>query len=316
MEAQNSLDLNADKRNLALLILKVLCVFIGGAGFYGQLEGQQFSFFASLFYLILLMPICWKYIALYKQKEGARDYIAEKAIQEEIEFFAYQILDTETHKYSSTHVSSFNYSVSSNVAFHSDQQIWGINLATQKEEMLEFLEANVPVRPGHIVVFAKNKNLDRFESAKNITTGNSWRLDNKGSTHSRLKKSDSVIIASVLGWLAAIPYIGSFVQSVCVFIILRTKKGCLHDAEGVHKKFFALLLLIINPVYLAILWHWPTNYRGKFTDFWILYVIGALVISAVQVAAVLDERKQMTIRAKYLEKSMDDYGCALNLEPV
>lgn len=250
----------------------------------------------------------------FRLREGMRDEIARNSVDAEIEFSSYQVIESETHKYASTHVSEFNNQISSSTSFHSDQTLWGKNLETSIEEQLIFDKANVPARPGHIVALAWNKVLGKYELVKNLTMNKAWYLDTRGSIHSKLDQKTTVLWMFACAFFAAIPYLGTLPHLAITMYIMRSNGGIIHDTSGVHKKLYCIALILTQLVYLIILFFWQPNYRGEYTNFWWVYLLAVVVIGSIQLAIANDEKQQVIKRGKYFEECFNRYVESLPIE--
>ena len=82
--------------------------------------------------------------------------------------------------------------VISTVEHHVDQNIWVKDLSSGKEMQLNFKEFSFPVRPGHILVLAKDEASEEWERLINKTTGEkSYANEILNPIHANHRKSHS-----------------------------------------------------------------------------------------------------------------------------
>lgn len=94
-------------------------------------------------------------------------------------FKKFEVIEENTHKYSSTSVNSFGTDrITSTTTHHSKQTIWLKNTDTNQEEQLNLpTEYNVPARSGHKILCAYDQT-GNLAQIQNITTGHSKNFIN------------------------------------------------------------------------------------------------------------------------------------------
>ena len=130
----------------------------------------------------------------------------------------FEVLNSSTHKYSSTAVSSDNTNtIRSTVTHHSDQELWLKDLDSGKDRKFDFTSFNVDAQPGHKLLMIWDKKGGRLERIINPNTSitnaaygiyNTWGPKNK-HLQSRVARFTSALFTGafsmvpVLGWLVS-----------------------------------------------------------------------------------------------------------------
>ncbi len=153
----------------------------------------------------------------------------------------YEVVDERTHKYSSTDVHEStdfagNSRVSSNVSYHSDQNVWVKDVETGKERKFSFNSYNISVRPGHKILCAWNKKSSKLERIVNLSTDdtsagngvyNYWAYGSRGNYVSKLLKKPFKVDSETIfiSLFAALPFLGTLALALFSLAVLFKMKG-------------------------------------------------------------------------------------------
>lgn len=173
----------------------------------------------------------------------------------------YEVVDERTHKYSSTDVHEStdfagNSRVSSNVSYHSDQNVWVKDVETGKERKFSFNSYNISVRPGHKILCAWNKKTSKLERVINLTTDttyaaggvyNDWTGRGKMLKDAQNKLWLFKIRHAIFSLFSAAPFLGTFLLSLLALLTLG-RWGSTPDAKVIDErfKFWGKLLFVLT----------------------------------------------------------------------
>lgn len=137
--------------------------------------------------------------------------LTDDLIRKNFTFQVYEVLDSSTHRYTSTTLKSSGStvvasnvvvstpSISSSTNFHSDQEIWVRALDTGKERKFEFSEFNIDVRPEHQLLCVWDKK--ELCLVKNLNTN---QLHFTYDSECQFLKSNQIIRLSFLVWVLGV----------------------------------------------------------------------------------------------------------------
>lgn len=176
------------------------------------------------------------------------------SISDAYEIREFVVLTENTHKYSSTKVESGGgiagqQNVSSTVTHHVSQDIWLRDPETQKETKFTCDNYTLDVRPGHSLVFFKNRNTSSIERIVNINTGDINECNGEYN-QARIKNEirEKFQWSFILSPLALIPL-------VCLLIfcfLLRTLISCLLSRNFVGT--LPVVIGFISSAYMCSFW--------------------------------------------------------------
>lgn len=197
---------------------------------------------------------------------------------EGLSFKTFEVLDVDTHKYTSTSVSGGGTNihtgrvdpVSSSTTHHSIQKLWLKNILTGAERDFTFSTGNnISARPGHKLILAWDTD-GKFVASKNISVengmpefGDTWYSRNV-SDFAFSTKGTRIKEAALWGVLLGLPYFGTFMAVYFVlhfgFKRLTSKKWLLGDymkigfiAAALHVVFYFMLDFKHNILVMAVM---------------------------------------------------------------
>ncbi|RYY02203.1 MAG: hypothetical protein EOO53_14305 [Gammaproteobacteria bacterium] len=123
----------------------------------------------------------------------------------------YEVIDSETQKYSSTAVRGGDRgsAVHSTTTFHSDQDVWVKDIATGKERKFEFENFNISVRPGHKLACVWHSATNELEAVVNFATERRVLGINKLSERNLCNWIRVLFCSLLSGVMFLIPYLGA-----------------------------------------------------------------------------------------------------------
>jgi len=240
---------------------------------------------------------------------------------------AYEVLDENTQKYTSTsvsggggHVSISNREVSSSISpitstthYHADQNIWVKNIETGKEQKLQFSTFNIDVRPGHRILCAWNDKSEKLERVINLNTGekhagggvyNDWSGNGK-----TLKNSKGRFISSLfkLSWWPSIPFLAGLHALFAFFQYFLSGKGIYWGEKGPNIRKYGAVLLALDGVLLL----WAMNITGQnfvMIEDWISYmVVSVVAFTFIHMKVIEDEFIAIKKHSDLLDQYLNEY---------
>lgn len=197
----------------------------------------------------------------------------------------YEVLDTQSHKYSTTQVSGGGTNaaggvnpLSSSVTHHSDQEIWAKNLDTGKERKFDFRSFNIDARPGHKLMVVWHQPSGRMERIINNTTGDTYAargiFNTWGSSNQFIRSLPlQVINAIIITGLSLLPFLG------WVFLGLGTLLGVFTGSllagdklkSGLTRLYNLFMVLCIATHAWYSLHLWGVLQRGSVQGEWVYW---------------------------------------------
>ena len=178
----------------------------------------------------------------------------------------YEVLDSQSHHYTSTSVSGGGGQISqregfieghinaitSQTDFHRDQEVWVRNLKGGKESKFDFSDFDLSVRPGHRLVILTDPETNEIERIYNRNTEGFYspgRL-NKSTSH---KKSQAWVHAIMYTVTISIPVLGylfflGFAAGIC------GEKDHLwsHASREMRIRTLLLAFLCANSIFIGV----------------------------------------------------------------
>lgn len=241
--------------------------------------------------------------------------LREKEMKDSNELYShavYEVLNENTHKYSSTSVSGGGSNgtggtsnVSSNTTYHSDQDVWVKNIETDKERKLELITFNIDVRPGHKLLCVTNKKTKLFERIINLDTDTVYYGESK--LNAEVMKPNSIfwtlISTLVCTLLILVPIINAvFIRAALERIFVSQEK--IHNERWVSPKKTGLIFLVL----CLTLFIWGiAMINSNSVSFSPFYVLTALITCVYMVKFGNADKKYLQHDYENMEKYINDY---------
>lgn len=230
------------------------------------------------------------------------------------EITEYEVLDAQSHHYTSTSVSGGGGQVSnvngvvqghinpisSTTHIHRDQAIWVRILGESSESMLKFNETEVPARPGHRLVILTAPGSDVFERIFNRNTNmiHSLGIWNKWSTHDNTKAWIHGILYAVL---VSIPFLGYIFFATQIHMMYFEKEHLWNrSTPQMRHKTLGLAFACANSYLLLFL-------SGSFGVTLLLAVGIAFFFAKTYVKNTLEIGKKIMLVSKEIDDQLDKF---------
>lgn len=194
---------------------------------------------------------------------------------------AFEVLESDTHKYASTEVSgggtavhsehmSMQKQISSTTTHHSKQEIWVKSLDTDKERKLEFNDIDVDARVGNRIVCAWNNESEKLERIYNLEADRMMTAGGTMNDWTGLGKAMSTpsgrwVKAFKCSWFVIIPYL-SILQAFLAANAIGKGQGLHWPLPFATAKRWGLSCLAIDA--LLIIWTISNGFVETLTGSW------------------------------------------------